>query len=96
MKMLVEKLVDGKQEFEVVEAESAPQSMNQCSLSFFIDKEGKPVVTEQDVSYVGVYEIGQTNLLESVDKLFNVHKFYRNKLQGLGIDPDTFENLQAH
>ncbi|MGJ0869966.1 hypothetical protein ACR76M_12480 [Enterococcus innesii] len=64
MKMLVEKLVDGKQDFEVVDADCASQAINQCSLNFLIRERDNVDQKNEEVAYVAVYEIGQTNLLE--------------------------------
>lgn len=93
MKMAVEKLVDGVQEFEVVEAENANQAINQCSMEFFITGEGNPFPSDQEVYYVGVYELGQVNLLEAVSKNAEIHRFYHNKIKQLGFDPITYEKL---
>lgn len=93
MKMLVEKLIDGKQDFEVVDADNAPQAINQCSSNFFIDEKENVVTNDEEVAYVAVYEIGQTNLLEHTEETFRIHRFYREKLEGLGIDPLTFERM---
>lgn len=92
MKMLVEKLVDGKQEFEVVEgAENASEAINQCSLNFFIGEKENVVTESKEVAYIGVYEVGQTNLLEHTEDIANVHRVYHDKLVELGINPLTFE-----
>lgn len=93
MKMIVEKLIDGVQEFEVVEADSAPQAINQCSRNALFDDEGNPFQENQEVEYVGVYELGKVNLLEAVTKNANIHRFYHNKIKQLGFDPITYEKL---
>ena len=93
MKMAVEKLVDGVQEFEVVEAENASQAINQCSMEFFISGDGDPFPSEQEVIYVGVYELGQVNLLEAVSHNAETHSFYHKKIKQLGFDPITYEKL---
>ncbi|MDT2697958.1 type III secretion system protein PrgG [Enterococcus casseliflavus] len=93
MKMLVEKLVDGKQDFEVVDADCASQAINQCSLNFLIRERDNVDQKNEEVAYVAVYEIGQTNLLEHTDDIFRIHRFYREKLEELGIDSTTFEKL---
>ena len=50
------------------------------------------MVTEsKEVAYIGVYEVGQTNLLEHTEDIANVHRFYHDKLVELGINPLTFE-----
>lgn len=93
MKMAVEKLVDGVQEFEVVEADNASQAINQCSMEFFLDEERNPFPSEQEVIYVGVYELGQVNLLEAVSNNAETHRFYHKKIKQLGFDPISYEKL---
>ncbi|EGP4894547.1 type III secretion system protein PrgG [Enterococcus faecium] len=95
MRYAVEKIVDGKHVFEVVEAENAPQAMNQCSLDFFMNEEGKLESTEQEVAYLGVFEISQSNLIEEMAHVADVHSFYHKKLTELGFDPMTFEKLST-
>lgn len=92
MKMVVEKLVDGKQEFEVVEAENAAQAVNACDQLKFND-EGKPVIDKGIIGYVGVYEMGQINLLDLTAEKTAIHDYYQEKFRSLGIDPDTFEKI---
>lgn len=93
MKMIVEKLVDGVQEFEVVEADNASQAINQCSRNALFEDEGNPFQENQEVEYIGVYELGRVNLLEAVTKNVNTHRFYHNKIKQLGFDPITYEKL---
>lgn len=92
MKMIVEKLVDGIQEFEVVEADSAAQAVNACDGLTFDDK-GKVIVDNREIGYVGVYEMCQTNLLDLQADKNAIHSFYRDKLKSLGIDSTSFETL---
>lgn len=92
MKLVVEKKIDGKQFFEVVEADNASQAVNKCDgLSF--DENGKPVMDNREIGYVGVYEIGQINLLDLQAEKIAVHGFYQKKLKEIGINPVTFEKL---
>lgn len=92
MKLLVEKLVDGKQEFELVEADNASQAINQCDRLKF-DNTGKPVIDGREIGYVGVYELGQINLLDFQLDKNAIHTFYHEKFKSLGIDPITFEKI---
>lgn len=92
MKMVVEKLVDGEQEFEVVEAENVPQAINMCDKMVF-DSEGEVVHDNRSIGYVGVYEVGQTNLLDFISDRNAVHSFYNKRLKEVGIDSTTFEKL---
>lgn len=92
MKLIVEKLVDGKKEFEVVDAENAAQAVNSCDgLSF--DESGMPIVDDRKIEYVGVYEIGQINLLDLLADKNAVHSFYHKKLKEIGINSTTFEKI---
>lgn len=92
MKMVVEKLVDGKRAFDVVEeVENASDAINESNLKLFISEEGTKVKETKNVEYVGVFEVGQVNLLEDMTEVANVHSFYRKKLEELGFDPSTFE-----
>ncbi|EPH88359.1 hypothetical protein D922_03979 [Enterococcus faecalis 06-MB-DW-09] len=93
MKMVVEKTIDGIQKYEVVEADSAPQALNQCNLDRFLDENSDSASYNQEVVYVGVYEMGQTNLLENIEHIANIHRFYREKLIQNGFDPDTFQQV---
>ena len=92
MKMAVEKVIDGKQEFEVVEADNAAQAINRCDGITF-DENGNFIPDDRSIGYVGVYELGQTNLLDLVAARNEVHAFYRNKLNEIGIDSTTFEKM---
>lgn len=82
MMYAVEKLVDGKQEFEVVNAESVPQAINQCDLLQF-DENGKPIAYENEIGYVGVYELGQTNLLDFIADKNSLNQFYLKETEKL-------------
>lgn len=92
MCMLFEKLVDGKQEFEVVDAENAAQAVNSCDGLTF-DEKGMPIVDDRKIGYVGVYEVGQINLLNLLDDKNAVHSFYHKKLKEIGINSTTFEKF---
>lgn len=92
MKMVVEKLVKGKRAFEVVEeVENANDAINESNLKMFLLEQDNKVTDTKDVEYVGVYEVGQVNLLEDMTEVADVHSFYRKKLEELGFDPSTFE-----
>lgn len=92
MKLAVEKVIDGKQDFEVVEADNAAQAINLCDGITF-DENGNLIPDDRSIGYVGVYELGQTNLLDLVDARNEVHAFYRKKLNEIGIDSTTFEKI---
>lgn len=94
MKLLVEMLVNGQTEWEVVEAENAPQAINQSQVGFSFDENGELVVNDDEISYTGVFEICETNLLGFLAKEAEIHRFYHKKLEKLGINPLTFENSQ--
>jgi hypothetical protein len=94
MKLLVELLVNNKTEWEVVEANSAEQAINQSRLGFSFDSNGKPIITDDEIGFMGVYEISQINLLDFTCDVSNIHSFYHKKLTGLGINPLTFEPLE--
>ncbi|HFP7386726.1 PrgG protein [Enterococcus sp. DIV0418] len=94
MKLLVEMLVNGQTEWEVVEAENAPQAINQSRVGFSFDENGELVVNDDEISYTGVFEICETNLLGFLAKEAEIHRFYHKKLEKLGINPLTFENSQ--
>ena len=94
MKLLVEMLVNGQTEWEVVEAENAPQAINQSRVGFSFDENGELVVNDNEISYTGVFEICETNLLGFLAKEAEIHRFYHKKLEKLGINPLTFENSQ--
>ena len=92
MKMVVEKLVNGKRAFDVVEeVENANDAINESNLKLFISEDGTKKKETQNVEYVGVFEVGQVNLLEDMTEVADVHSFYRKKLEELGFDPSTFE-----
>lgn len=88
MKLLVEKLVNGKTEFELVHAENAPQAINKCGSGLFLEEDELPT---DEVGFMGVYEVGEANLLSEATSISNIHAFYHKKLEELGIDPLTFE-----
>lgn len=54
MKMVVEKTIDGIQKYEVVEADSAPQALNQCNFDLFLDEKSDSASHNQEIVYVGV------------------------------------------
>lgn len=94
MKLLVEMMVNGQTEWEVVEAENAPQAINQSQVGFSFDENGELIVNDDEISYTGVFEICETNLLDFLAKEAEIHRFYHKKLEKLGINPLTFENSQ--
>ncbi|EGO2510611.1 type III secretion system protein PrgG [Enterococcus faecalis] len=94
MKLLVEMIVNGQTEWEVVEAENAPQAINQSRVDFSFDENGELIVNGDEISYTGVFEICETNLLNFLAKETEIHRVYHKKLEKLGIKPLTFENLQ--
>ncbi|MFZ4870689.1 hypothetical protein ACOYX3_17425 [Enterococcus entomosocium] len=67
MKMVVEKTIDGIQKYEVVEADSAPQALNQCNLDRFLDENTDSASYNQEVVYVGVYEMGRRIFLKTLN-----------------------------
>lgn len=93
MKLLVEILVNDKTEWEVVEADNAAEAINQIRLGFSFDSNGKPIINDDEIGFMGVYEISKINLLEFMSDVSNVHSFYHEKLKGVGINPLTFEPL---
>ncbi|EJR9792817.1 type III secretion system protein PrgG [Enterococcus faecalis] len=94
MKLLVEMIVNGQTEWEVVEEENAPQAIIQSRGGFSFDENGELIVNDDEISYTGVFEICETNLLDFTFKEAEIHRFYHKKLEKLGINPLTFENSQ--
>ncbi|NRD95137.1 type III secretion system protein PrgG [Enterococcus faecalis] len=92
MKLLVEMIVNGQTEWEVVEEENAPQAIIQSRGGFSFDENGELIVNDDEISYTGVFEVCETNLLDFTVKEAEIHRFYHKKLEKLGIDPLTFEN----
>lgn len=92
MKLIVEKLIDGKQVFEVVNAENVAQAVLSCDGLTF-DENGLPEIDDREIGYAGVYEMGQINLLDLLADKNAVHSFYRKKLEEIGIDSITFKKL---
>lgn len=92
MKLLVEKLVNGKTEFELVYADSAPQAINKCDTGSIFEAEE---LKTKELGFMGVYEVGETNLLDLVTRISDIHSFYHKKLEELGIDPLTFKKKQG-
>lgn len=76
MKLLVEMIVNGQTEWEVVEAENAPQAINQSRVGFSFDENGELIVNDDEISYTGVFEICETNLLDFTVKEAEIHRFY--------------------
>lgn len=76
MKLLVEMIVNGQTEWEVVEAENAPQAIIQSRGGFSFNENGEHVVNDDEISYTGVFEICETNLLGFLAKEAEIHRFY--------------------
>ena len=66
MKLLVEMIVNGQTEWEVVEEENAPQAIIQSRGDFSFDENGELIVNDDEISYTGVFEVCETNLLISL------------------------------
>ena len=64
MKLLVEMIVNGQTEWEVVEEENAPQAIIQSRGDFSFDENGELIVNDDEISYTGVFEVWETNLLD--------------------------------
>ena len=64
MKLLVEMIVNGQTEWEVVEEENAPQAIIQSRGDFSFDENGELIVNDDEISYTGVFEVCETNLLD--------------------------------
>ncbi|MFN6598985.1 type III secretion system protein PrgG, partial [Enterococcus faecalis] len=56
MKLLVEMIVNGQTEWEVVE-ENAPQAIIQSRGDFSFDENGELIVNDDEISYTGVFEV---------------------------------------
>ncbi|EOJ78486.1 hypothetical protein WO9_02943, partial [Enterococcus faecalis EnGen0369] len=56
MKLLVEMIVNGQTEWEVVEEENAPQAIIQSRGDFSFDENGELIVNDDEISYTGVFE----------------------------------------
>lgn len=92
MKYVVKETVDGESRYSVVEADNP----NEAALWGGVDmltEDGRELVEKHEVSLIGVYEMGHTNLLEAIDKNFETHRHYRNKIKELGFNPDSYEKL---
>ena len=52
MKLLVEMIVNGQTEWEVVEAENAPQAINQSRVGFSFDENGELIVNDLSLIHI--------------------------------------------
>lgn len=96
MKFVVERRVHGIVDYDVVEADtpvSAMLSSGTPDFSQAIFDETSNNEDSQDVEIVGVYEVGQINLAESLGHNMNIHSYYRQRITDIGFNPDNFEPL---
>lgn len=96
MKFVVERRVNGIVAYDVVEADtpvSAMLSSGTPDFSEVIFGETSNNEDLQDVEIVGVYEVGQTNLAESLAHNMDTHSYYRQRITDIGFNPDNFEPL---
>ena len=93
MKLLVEMIVNGQTEWEVVEEENAPQAIIQSRGDFSFDENGELIVNDDEISYTGVFEVCETNLLISLLRKQKSIDFI-TKIRKARINPLTFENSQ--
>lgn len=80
IKFLVINLVDGKEDLEIVEAENAADALKLAGrdkMLFTREWEGKEVAT------VAIHEIGNVNHLSSINKVFDLHRYYNEKIKKL-------------
>lgn len=80
IKFLVINLVDGKEDLEIVEAENAADALKLAGrdkMLFTREWEGKEVAT------VAIHEIGNVNHLSSINKVFDLHRYYNERIKKL-------------
>ncbi|MGL4389892.1 MAG: hypothetical protein ACRCTN_03255 [Carnobacterium maltaromaticum] len=78
MKFVMERTVNGVSKFSVVEAGSPMEAMHtDMSVGFLKDEQRIEEIRTEDVALVGVYEVGQVNHLEAINKEFELHRFYQ-------------------
>lgn len=80
IKFLVIHNVDGEDELEIVEAENAKDALKLAGtkqMLFTREWEGKEVTT------VAIHEIGNVNHLSSINKVFDLHRYYNEKIKKL-------------
>lgn len=80
IKFLVIHNVDGEDELEIVEAENATDALKLAGtkqMLFTREWEGKEVAT------VAIHEIGNVNHLSSINKVFDLHRYYNEKIKKL-------------
>lgn len=92
MLFVVEKEVDGVKKYGVFEAETVKGAMNAEPM---ITEDGRPKEPEgKEVAITGVYEVGQVNHLDAISNNFETHRHYRETIEKLGFDPNTYEKLE--
>lgn len=80
IKFLVIHNVDGEDELEIVEAENATDALKLAGtkqMLFTREWEDKEVTT------VAIHEIGNANHLSSINKVFDLHRYYNEKIKKL-------------
>lgn len=80
IKFLVINLVDGKEDLEIVEAENATDALKLAGrdkMLFTREWEGKEVAT------VAIHEIGNVNHLNAINKVFDLHRYYNERIKKL-------------
>ena len=55
---------------------NAPQAINQSRVGFSFDENGELIVNDDEISYTGVFEVCETNLLDFTVKEAEIHRFY--------------------
>lgn len=87
MRFLVIHEVDNEEVYEIVEADTPEVAANKSGYKKLLNGEW----SDKDVELVGLYELCSFNHLESIEKNFEIHRFYRKKIEGMGFNPNTFE-----
>lgn len=93
MLFVVEKKIDGEIKYQVVEA-SDPNDAMHADSCIRITKDGELEQPEgTNVEIIGIYEVGQVNHLISLSHKFEIHRYYREVIEKLGFNPNTYERL---
>ncbi|MFW0731021.1 hypothetical protein [Enterococcus raffinosus] len=96
MLFVVKKEIDGKTKYEVFEEEDPHGAMKADTMDGFFTEDGKLKEPEgKEVAITGVFEVGQVNHLVEISNNFETHRYYREVLEKLGFDPNTYEKLES-
>lgn len=80
IKFLVIHNVDGEEELEIVESENATDALKLAGtkqMLFTREWKGKEVKT------TAIHEIGRVNHLSSINKIFDLHRYYNDGIEKL-------------